>query len=373
MTMNNSSARTTSRRKAGRPFFSICIPQYNRTDFLIAACATFAAQSFRDFEVCISDDCSTDGKTAALLDYLQGTDMSFVYAGTERNLRYDGNLRNAIGLSAGQYALLMGNDDGLCGPDVLQEMHDEIVGHQPVAVAISNYREFQSGTVYRRMIGTGIVGAGPQVAAATFRRYSFVSGVVLDGDLSRNLATDACDGSEMYQMYLGTRLIAAGGNLLSIDRVCVDKDLQIPGQVVDSYLRRPKIPSLPIVERPLPVGELLRVVASALEPYHSGAAREKNLIEVGGQLYRFIFPFWGVEYRRIQSWGYSLGILLAVRPTRLARGVSFSRLGMLRLWLMYIVGGLAALVIPVAVFEGLRPWLFSMAKRLRRLKASQIG
>ncbi|MDB9482187.1 glycosyltransferase, partial [Dolichospermum circinale CS-537/05] len=38
------------------PFFSICIPQYNRTSFLIEACKVLAQQTFKNFEVCISDD-----------------------------------------------------------------------------------------------------------------------------------------------------------------------------------------------------------------------------------------------------------------------------------------------------------------------------
>ena len=43
------------------PYFSICIPQYNRTRFLLEALQSIADQSFRDFELCISDGGSTDG------------------------------------------------------------------------------------------------------------------------------------------------------------------------------------------------------------------------------------------------------------------------------------------------------------------------
>ena len=353
------------RNRSRNPFFSICIPQYNRTDFLIAACKTFAEQSFRDFELCISDDCSDDGKAPALIEYLQKSDLSFVYARTERNLRYDGNLRNAIGLSRGRYLLLMGNDDGLVDPDVLRLIRDEIVCREPIAVAITNYREFGSGQVFQRMVGTSVLGSGPALAAATFRRYSFVSGVVLEGQAAREHATQAYDGSEMYQMYLGTRLVAAGGRLLSIDRVCVDKDLEIEGQVVDSYRRKPRFKSFPIVVRPLPMGELLRVVAGGLEPFHSGADRERNLVAVARQLYRFIYPFWGVEFRRVQSWGYSLGVLLSVRPDRLARGIALSGMSKLRLWALYVTGTAAALAVPIGLFDRLRPRLYALAKQLR--------
>lgn len=75
------------------PFFSICVPQHNRTAFLIEACKCLAAQTYRDFEVCISDDRSTDGREQQLLDYLQNSGLSFIYKQQAKNLRYDGNIR----------------------------------------------------------------------------------------------------------------------------------------------------------------------------------------------------------------------------------------------------------------------------------------
>ena len=176
----------TNRPVEFRPFFSICIPQYNRTEFLIRACQTFASQSFKDFEVCISDDCSNDGKEHKLLEYLRHSNLIYTYSRTEKNLRYDGNLRKAISLSLGRFLLLMGNDDGLSETGTLQFIHDELVRFHPVAVAVTNYRELSSEKVYRRMSITGVHGHGPGVAISNFRNYSFVSGVVLEGDGAAN-------------------------------------------------------------------------------------------------------------------------------------------------------------------------------------------
>ena len=353
----------TNRPAEARPFFSICIPQYNRTDFLIKACATFAAQTFRDFEVCISDDCSNDGKESTLLQYLRNSTLVFTYARTSTNLRYDGNLRSAISLSAGRYLILMGNDDGFSDPETIQHIHDQLVASAPVAVAITNYRELPSGRLFRRMRTSGVLGSGPAVAASTFRNYSFVSGVVLEGAPAREAATSALDESEMYQMYLGTRLVAGGGRFLAIDRVCIDKDLQIAGQVADSYRQKPRLHPCPIVERPLPMGRLLEVVATGLEPYHKDSERERNLLAVARQLYRFTYPFWAIEYRRIQSWRFALGVFLAFNPRRTAQGLALSRLARLRLWLMYVTAGAVALTAPIALFDAFRPWLYALAKR----------
>jgi hypothetical protein len=365
MQMLSSSLSETNRSAETRPFFSICIPQYNRTDFLVKACMTFLAQRFKDFELCISDDCSNDGKELSLLECLRRSGLVFTYSRTATNFRYDVNLRNAISLSAGRYLLLMGNDDGLSDPETLQFLHDELIYFQPVAAAITNYREHGSGQVYRRMTKTGVLGKGPDFAVEVFRNYSFVSGVVLEGDAARKSASDAIDGSEMYQMYLGTRVIAAGGKFLGIDRVCVDKDLQIAGQVVDSYRTKPRLRPCPIVERPLPMGRLLEVVAAGLAPYHVGAERERHLIQVARQLYQFTYPFWVVEYRRVQSWRYAFGVLLALSPTRICKGLPLSWFARLRLWLTYLMIGVVALSVPIGSFDALRPRLYAIAKRYK--------
>jgi glycosyltransferase involved in cell wall biosynthesis len=347
-----------------QPVFSVCIPQYNRTDFLIRSIDTFRSQEFRDFELCISDDCSTDGKQSLFLEYLKSSGLVFVYARTKQRLRYDGNLRNAIALSKGRYLLLMGNDDELTGTDTLRVLHDELERFRPVAVAVTNYRELGSGRVDRRTAETKLLGSGPRVAARTFRGYSFLSGVVLQGDAARKAATDVCDGSEMYQMYLGTRLVAEGGYYLGINRLCINKDIQIPGQAVDSYRPHQRLRPCPIVERRLPMGRLLEVVATGLEPYHTGVDRERNLLCVATQLYRFTYPFWIIEYRRVQSWRYAVGVLLALRPTVTAKRVALSRASAFRMWLLYILGGAIALILPITLFDFLRPRLYAVAKRV---------
>ena len=169
--------------------------------------------------------------------FLAESGIRHVIGRSERNLQYDANLRRAISLSSGRYLLLMGNDNALIDTRTLGALHDIIEAHAPVAVAITNYRELPHGRLYRRMTTTSIIGQGLQAAAQTFRHYSFVSGLILAGRAARG-STNACDGSEMYQMYLGSRLIGGGGRFLPIDLVCINKDIQVPGQTVDSYRTR---------------------------------------------------------------------------------------------------------------------------------------
>ena len=115
------------------------------------------------------------------------------------------------------------------------------------------------------------------------------------------------------------------------------------------------------------MGRLLEVVAAGLHPYHEGADRQANLLRVARQLYRFTYPFWIVEYRRVQSWRYALGVFLALRPTQITKGLSLSRYANLRLWVSYMCTGLAALSIPINAFDVLRPHFYGLAKRIQIL------
>jgi glycosyltransferase involved in cell wall biosynthesis len=144
-------AERIEQRGSAKPFLSICVPQYNRTSFLLAACRSIAAQEFRDFELCISDDRSTDGRAAELIEYLRSSGIPFVWERQERNRRYDGNLRSALALARGEYCFLLGNDDALVGPSALATVASALRACPDCAVAISNYEDFANAQQYRRV------------------------------------------------------------------------------------------------------------------------------------------------------------------------------------------------------------------------------
>jgi len=344
------------------PFFSICVPQFNRTSFLMEACKSIIGQTFQSLEVCISDDRSTDGREDELIYFLEHNSISFVYRKLESNSRYDANLRASIALARGKYCLLLGNDDCLASPTVLQELAADIERFAPVGVVMTNYEDFATGAMVKRVRRTGIFGSGPGVAAASFRNFSFISGLVLQRERAQLHATDRWDGSEMYQMYIGCRIIAEGGPLLNIRRVTVRKDIQLPDERVDSYALKPRIARCPVEERRLPMVQIGRLVIDAIAPYRaSGRLLEKVVM----QLLLFTYPFWIVEYRRIQSWRYALGICLGMRPRNLLENVSISWAGKLRLRILYGAVSFAGLLVPIKAFQAVQANLYSLAKSFR--------
>jgi hypothetical protein len=360
-------------RAKSPPFFSVCVPQYNRTSFLVEAISALGRQTFRDFEICISDDRSTDGREEEVVEALRATGLPFVYKKQEINQRYDGNLRAAIDMSRGQYCYLLGNDDRPATDDEFELLHADIARHGEVGVVISNYRSLADGQTVRRMHHTGLLGAGPQLAAANFRNFSFVSGIVLHGERARAWSTTKWDGSEMYQMYIGSRIIAEGKPLLSLERVAVAKDIQIPGESIDSYKARPRLNPCPIVERKKTLHLLAQLVFDAVQPYlppsEHGAMMERLL----RQTLVFTYPMWILEYRRVQSWRYAVGVCLGMRPRNLDPNRQLGLARTARVGLLYGAVSVAGLVSPIAAFDRARPALYRLAKSGLRRRSQQAS
>ncbi|HUP89536.1 MAG TPA: glycosyltransferase family 2 protein [Longimicrobiales bacterium] len=358
---------TTKRERrdsTAEPYFSICIPQYNRTSFLIAALRSFERQDFRSFEICISDDVSNDGREDEVVRELENCGIPYCYVRQATNLRYDGNLRAAISLARGTYCLLMGNDDGLSDAGALRRLAELLHKHRQPGVAVANYRDAESGAVYQRTTGTKIVEGNPASAIDNFRNFSFVSGVLIRRDLAHRNATIHLDGSEMYQVYLVTRAMAEGENLLQIDDVMIDKDLRIPGESVDSYAAKPKLDPCPIEPRKFNLVQFPRVVSDAISASVPAESIDEYNTRILDQLYSYTYPYWLVEFRRVQSWKYALGIALGQRPAEMTRGLKLSKLGAVRIRVKYTLSTLAGLLVPVRFTQKVvAPLMYRRAKR----------
>jgi hypothetical protein len=347
------------------PLFSICIPQFNRTSFLLKALRAFEAQSFRNFEICISDGRSTDGRSQEIISYLQSSGLPSRYQLQEQQSRYDPNIRAAIALATGKYCFLLGNDDCPADTHALERLAALLEQYSWPQVVITNYHELSSGVTFRRVNTTGTLGCGPSIAASAFRNFSFVSGILLDREQAQRFATHKWDGSEMYQTFLGCRIIATGGQLLGISDVLIHKDIQLTDEQADSYAKRPRVWPCPVIERPLPLAQLGRVAFDGIRP----SVRERDLNRfvrlIFTQLVLFTYPPWLIEYRRVQSWRYALGVALGMRPRNLLKDVPANWFTRLYVSALFACVTIAGLLIPRVVFEKLKPALYRRAKAWR--------
>ncbi|HWZ23211.1 MAG TPA: glycosyltransferase family 2 protein, partial [Cytophagaceae bacterium] len=60
------------------PFFSIVIPTYNREKCILNTLDTVFSQTFRDYEVIVVDNCSTDQTELVLSEFISSGKIKFI-------------------------------------------------------------------------------------------------------------------------------------------------------------------------------------------------------------------------------------------------------------------------------------------------------
>lgn len=107
----------------GKPFFSVTIPTYNRARNLKNAISFILEQSFRDFEIVISDNCSKDNTSEIVRSF---HDKRIKYFKTEKHIDVMPSVERSISLSKGEYIFLQGDDDLLIDRGALQDIYTHI-------------------------------------------------------------------------------------------------------------------------------------------------------------------------------------------------------------------------------------------------------
>ncbi len=103
------------------PKVSICIPAYNRPEYLKKAIESVLNQTFHDFELIISDDCSPIDLSPFVSEY---KDERIKYFRQKNNLGFIKNWNFCLEKCSGEYIKIMGDDDVLLDNCI----EDELVG-----------------------------------------------------------------------------------------------------------------------------------------------------------------------------------------------------------------------------------------------------
>ena len=112
-----------------QPFFSICIPTYNTADYIGEAIQSVLNQTFTDYEIVISDNCSTDN-TKELVDLFKSDKIK--YFQNHENIGLYPNMSLAVKRAKGKYIQV------LCADDKLSPYCLEVIYHQLEARGFSH-------------------------------------------------------------------------------------------------------------------------------------------------------------------------------------------------------------------------------------------
>lgn len=126
-----------------KPTFSIAIPAYNRPEYLVQAIRSALAQTTEDFEVIVSDDCSTDDLESVVASF---HDSRLKYQRSKVRLGAARNHQTSVELSCGDYIVNLHSDDLLL-PNYLDVAGAELASREKAAAVYSSVAYLQNGTI----------------------------------------------------------------------------------------------------------------------------------------------------------------------------------------------------------------------------------
>lgn len=198
-----------------RPFFSVCIPAYNRARFLPPLLDSIFQQDFLDFEVVICEDKSPErAQIKDIVDaYAQQYPKKIRLHENELNLGYDANIRNLVEKSTGKFCFFMGNDDLMCD-GALQVVHTAVSKHQNIGMVLKSYAWFYDDPskldqTVRYFSEERVFEAGAEAVSVCYRRSGVISGFIIHRDAAADAGTDRFDGTLYYQMLMSASVLSS--------------------------------------------------------------------------------------------------------------------------------------------------------------------
>ena len=153
-----------------KPEISVIMSVYNGETYLKEAIESVINQTFKNWELVIINDCSTDSTNEILAEFALMDERIKVHT-NEVNLKLPTSLNKAISFSSGKYIARMDADD-ICLPDRFEKQFKFMEEHKDVALSSCRFMTVKNG-VY--MSG----GAGGRCDNDAIRAMLFVTNPIL--------------------------------------------------------------------------------------------------------------------------------------------------------------------------------------------------
>ena len=126
-----------------KPEISVIMSVYNGEAYLIDAIESVRNQTFKNWELIVINDCSTDS-TAKILEDFSLKDERIKVHTNEVNLRLPASLNKAISLSSGKYIARMDADD-ICLPERFEKQYKFMEENDDVSLSSCRFMTMKNG------------------------------------------------------------------------------------------------------------------------------------------------------------------------------------------------------------------------------------
>lgn len=341
---------------------SICIPQYNRIDYLIKSLHIIEEQTYQDIEIVISDDCSSDDTVQRIEALTPHYKYPIILSVNEKNLGFDRNYRKCIELGTGDYAFVIGNDDSINGKDSITFLVDFLQKNDLPEIGYCNcIEERLNNQLMERAHQTTVIGSGTTVALKHYSCFSFVGGLIYKKSAFDQFNTAKHDGSIYAQMYLGCLMVASGCRLFSIREPLVIKDLLFEGEFRHSYRDRiaKKWKDFKVVNGGLP--SVMNVLVSSF--IDAGQATQNIIYSIHKRIYGVTYPFWIQDYKYNNALPEATGLIIGLSPAKIPTYSKLNLINKIRIWILYFSTSIIAIIFPVFLFNLIKNNLYKYFKK----------
>jgi len=123
------------------PFFSIIIPSYNRASQIVQTLHSLLEQSFKDFEIIVVDDGSTDDTKSVIMPYVEKSNLKYIY---QENKGVSAARNKGASIANGKYYVFLDSDDEV-EKNWLKDFHDVIIKEEASIVYCSMKKIYKNG------------------------------------------------------------------------------------------------------------------------------------------------------------------------------------------------------------------------------------
>ena len=137
--------------------FSVIIPLYNKAPYIRKALETVCAQTYRDYEVIVINDGSTDNSAIIAEDYLNGVEGISYQILSQQNAGVSAARNNGVAQAIGDYIAFLDADDWW-EPTYLERMAQLIEDYPEAGLYACNYVYYKPGKTHVALnIPTGYI------------------------------------------------------------------------------------------------------------------------------------------------------------------------------------------------------------------------
>ncbi|MEO5865336.1 MAG: glycosyltransferase [Nitrospiraceae bacterium] len=205
------------------------VASYNHAEFLVQRMESLIAQTYRDLEILVIDDCSTDNSVEVLRKYQAHPKVTLVVH--EQNRGWVSVSNQGVEMARGEFVIFANCDDD-CDPSLIQRLVAAMTAHSTAGMAFC-----RSELVDER---DNPLGDDFTVRESSFRARCSKDTLLSGAETSRFLL-HSCVIPNLSAALFRRECFASVGNLSASYRVCCDWDLffRIAARYDVAYIAEP--------------------------------------------------------------------------------------------------------------------------------------